>query len=307
MGGVGGARRTTSGRRGPRSGYVQLAYLIEENVSICFSLDGPADVHDANRGLSRSGCYEAVASNIELFRRLWESRHNSPPVLRAMMTTTRASLSQARRIVETYVGFGITRIAVRPVTRVGRARSSAAVTYSAEEYLTLWKDVVDTVLELRAGGLDVREVFLELILKKLFIGESGYMDLRSPCGATIGQIVYHHDGSIYTCDEGRMVGGDRFRIGRIDEPLARSLLSPTARAVLDASATQHYYCDHCAYQPFCGVCPVLHHADRGALVVNVLEQDRCATFGGMIQHVLEKFATDRVARAEFEAILASAE
>ena len=29
------------------------------------------------------------------------------------------------------------------------------------------------------------------------------IQLRSPCGAGIGQLLYNYDGKVYTCDEGR--------------------------------------------------------------------------------------------------------
>ena len=48
--------------------------------------------------------------------------------------------------------------------------------------------------------------------------DPNYLDIRSPCGAGIGQIAYSYDGKIYTCDEGRMLGGmgdDIFCIGNV--------------------------------------------------------------------------------------------
>jgi hypothetical protein len=30
------------------------------------------------------------------------------------------------------------------------------------------------------------------------------LELRSPCGAGIGQLLYNYDGKVYTCDEGRI-------------------------------------------------------------------------------------------------------
>jgi len=198
---------------------------------------------------------------------------------------------------------GIDRIAIRPVTRLGRGREAAAVSYSAAEFVSFWQQVVASVLETRSRGTNIGEVFLELILKKLFVGESGYMDLRSPCGASFGQVVYDFDGAIYSCDEGRMVGGPQFRIGEVAQPLSRALSSPPARAVLDASMTMHYACDFCAFEPFCGVCPVVHWVRRGTLVPNILEEERCAIFGPMIRHVLGLFVSDSIARAEFERML----
>ena len=38
-----------------------------------------------------------------------------------------------------------------------------------------------------------------IFLKKILMGYSeNYMELRSPCGAGIGQMAYYYDGNIYT-------------------------------------------------------------------------------------------------------------
>ena len=55
-----------------------------------------------------------------------------------------------------------------------------------------------------------------------------YMELRSPCGAGVGQLAYYADGDIFTCDEGRMLhemGQSTFRLGNVNIPLRRSRLS----------------------------------------------------------------------------------
>ncbi len=116
----------------------KLGYLIDANVSVCFSLDGPEDVHDANRGQGHAACHQAVLRTIGMFRRIWASRSQAPVELRAMMTTTRASLESADRMVQAYLAQGIDRIAIRPVTRLGRGRKAAAVSYSAAESSMRW-------------------------------------------------------------------------------------------------------------------------------------------------------------------------
>ena len=42
------------------------------------------------------------------------------------------------------------------------------------------------------------------------------MELRSPCGAAMGQMAYYYNGNVYTCDEGRMLaemGNSAFCLG----------------------------------------------------------------------------------------------
>ena len=63
------------------------------------------------------------------------------------------------------------------------------------------------------------------------------MELRSPCGAGVGQMGYNFDGKVYTCDEGRMIGrmGDPiFEIGDVNDAAQTHrdfIAHPSVRAV----------------------------------------------------------------------------
>ena len=285
----------------------KLRFLLEHNVSMCVSLDGPQELHDLNR--SRKGCFETVRSNIDLYRRVWASVNRGPVVLKALLTTTRPTMSYHREIIDTYLECGINLLSIRPLTPVGRAKEPRPeLQYSAQEFIHFWQALIQEVLDRRRRGVNIREFHMELLLQKLFANETGYMDLRSPCGASVGQIVYNVDGSIYCCDEGRMLDSDAFRIGHLSDPsLSHTLRSRKARQILDASVMEQYYCDYCAFKPFCGVCPVLHFVDSGHLTTDVLSQKRCAIYGGMLRHLLTLYATSGNARQMFGQILEQAD
>jgi len=279
-----------------------LRFLLGHKVSVCISLDGPREIHDRNR--NRAGCYDTLRANIRLYEGVWRELRSEAVVLRALLTTTRHSLAAVAEIVDTYVDCGIDHLAIRPVTPVGRGRGERCdLDYSGAEFLVFWHGVVAEVLRGRELGLDLRESHLELFLQKLFANETGHMDIRSPCGAAIGQIVYDTDGGIFTCDEGRMLDDDRFMIGNVASPLRDALASPKTRAILESSIAEQYYCDYCACKPICGVCPVLHYMDDGDLVGDPLRQRRCSVYGGMLRHILRLFATDGNARRTFAEIV----
>ncbi len=285
----------------------RLRALIRLGFSFSVSVDGPASVHDTNRGVGRHGCFSAVEANIQAFRRVWAEEHPGPPEIGALLTTTRASLTLARDIVDTYLDLGFGSVTIRPLSPFGRAPGIAPqLDYEVSEFLDFWKDILAYVFELRNSGRDVREGALDLILRKLFGRDAHFMDLRSPCGAAFGQVAYDVNGDVYTCDEARMVGGDRFRMGPLAMPLMTLLSSPAATRTAAASMAEASWCDHCAFEPFCGVCPVVNHAEAGALVHNVLAQRRCAIQAGMTRHVLELFAHDADARRHFAAMAESA-
>jgi uncharacterized protein len=279
-----------------------LCFLLDHGVSICISLDGPRHIHDRNR--NHPGCYDTIRSNIQLYHKVWRIIRDGPVVLHALLTTTRSSLDAVTEIVDTYLDCGIEHLSIRPLTPVGRGRGTGRdIQYTGSEFLTFWKRVVNEVIKRRKDRLDLRETHLELFLQKLFAMETGHMDIRSPCGAAIGQTVYDVDGDIFACDEGRMLQSDRFRIGNIASPLRNTLASLKAREILESSIAEQYYCDYCAFKPFCGVCPVLHYIEDKELVSNPLRQRRCSVYGGMIRHILCLFATDANARRVFSDIV----
>ncbi len=98
------------------------------------------------------------------------------------------------------------------------------------------------------------------------------MDLRSPCGAAIGQMAINHDGKIYTCDEGRMlgeIGDESFVIGNVSESFGQLFDNDVTKAVCLASCAEcSPRCHQCVYLPYCGVCPVINYSEEGDMFKN---------------------------------------
>ncbi|MBQ33632.1 MAG: His-Xaa-Ser system radical SAM maturase HxsB [Candidatus Marinimicrobia bacterium] len=283
----------------------KLIFLMENNVSISFSLDGSKELHEKNRGRNYPNAFEILEKKVALYKKIWASLTDEPVELNALMTTTTTSLPLFREIIDTYLNFGITQINIRSLTPLGKALDTKEnLVYTPEEFVDFWKNSVGYVLELRAKGIEISEFFLELILTKLFGNETGFMDLRSPCGAGYGQITYNYDGQVYTCDEGRMIYSDYFQIGSIyDQQLNNILLDAKTQSVFESSILEQYYCDYCAFKPYCGVCPVLHLQQKDKIQINVLETGHCEIFFKMIQHIVELFINDENAREEFQKML----
>ena len=119
-----------------------------------------------------------------------------------------------------------------------------------------------------------------------------YMELRSPCGAGVGQMAFTASGDVYTCDEGRMMaemGDQSFRLGNIYENGYDSWIeSPACRATCSASLLETLpTCCDCVYQPYCGVCPVVNYALEGSLFASAPNNDRCRIYRGMIDNLME--------------------
>lgn len=268
----------------------KLDFFIENQVILCMSLDGPAMVHDKNRGKNHD---KVVAKFREAYKRYEDA---GLPMLPSLIgTVTRHSLPYPREIVDEYLGLNSQSIFMRPSTTLGMAHDNwSRIGITAEEYLVFYEEMLDYILDLNKKGTYFREMFATYILTKVIANhEPGYVDMRSPCGATTGQLAYSYNGDVYTCDEGRMLGhkGDHtFRVGTCGEDsysdmvMHRATKACTLASLLETTPG----CSMCAYKPYCGVCPVLNYHEHGELSPNVFKTSRHVIYEGMMDLLFKR-------------------
>ncbi len=266
----------------------KLVYLVENRVGICTSLDGPKEVHDKNRKyLDGRGSYDDVVYWIKRIKQA------HPKLVHALMVTTRYSLPYWREIIDEYARLDIRMIQVKEMNRLGFAQKTwEKIGYTPREFVDFWRKSVDYAIERYKKGSRVIERFASLVARKmLYPRDPGMLDLRSPCGAAIGQLAYDHDGNIYTCDEARGCG-EPFILGNVHEhSYTQVMTSRAVGAMVKASMLDSYVCDACPYKPWCGVCPVVAYGNHGNIVVRVPEHSRCTIYKEMFRHVARIIAT----------------
>lgn len=275
----------------------KLAWLIDHKVQICTSLDGPAALHDKQRKLAGGSAHERTVHWIRRINAEYAKLGLDPMLyhVEALLTTTREALAQPREIVDAYVELGCRAIFLRPVDPFGfAAQTAASIEYDRKAWLEFYRTAVDHILELNRGGTQVLERWAAIFLTKILADhEPNYLDLRSPCGAGIGQLAYNHDGRIFTCDEGRMVhqmGDSFFEVGKVGETRYRqTVMSETVQAMaLASNLDAQPDCVSCAYQPYCGVCPVHNYATQGSLFGRMRESTLCAVYKGIQDYLFGK-------------------
>jgi len=244
----------------------KMQFFKDYSVNICASLDGPKHIHDQNRIFGNGkGTYDVVIRNIKKLRKQFKKSVNFLP------TITKSSLCAFKEIIDEYVRWGATSIALRPVNHLGNACSNwRNLGYSAEEFMTFYKNALDYILELNKKGIFIRERMAKVILQKVFNKEDPYyVDMMSPCGAGRGQIVYMPDGSCYPCDEARMVGGKMFRLGNIlNETYETLVKKENLLHLLETSAINLW--DYASVlSPWIGVCPVLNYTEQKNFVPKI--------------------------------------
>jgi His-Xaa-Ser system radical SAM maturase HxsB len=241
-----------------------LDFCRDHDIVISTSLDGPADLHNANRPRPGRNSYERT---IEGIRRARDAVGRDR--VSALMTTTKLSLGRVRDIVDEYVSQGFRGIFLRPMSPYGFAlKTKWFEAYDPAEWLKFYFAGLDYIIELNRGGYEFMEFYAATILAKMLTPfEPGFVDLRNPAGIGIAAIVYNYDGDVYASDESRMLAemGDKtFRLGNVHQDryediiLSDALLGP----IEESFAASVPMCSECAFEPFCGADPVFHHATQ---------------------------------------------
>ncbi len=277
----------------------KLAYLVDNRVQICTSIDGPEHLHDKQRKLPRLSAHKAATHWIRRINEAYAKLGLDPTLyhVEALLTTTREALAYPKEIVDTYVDLGCRALFLRPVDPFGFAdRTGPRVEYPRAEYLAFYRSAVDHILELNKRGVEILERFAAIFLTKILGGEDpNFLDIRSPCGAGIGQVAYNYDGKVFTCDEGRMLhemGDSTFLLGDVGTPYRELMGHETVRALAIASNLDGQPdCVNCTYQPYCGVCPVHSHKTQGTIFGRMRESTLCAVHKGIQDYLFEKIGS----------------
>lgn len=271
-----------------------LDFFAEHRVDISTSLDGPRELHDANRTKVGNDAYDHTIAGIKRCR----SRLGKDAVS-ALMTATAASLEQPEAIIDEYVTQGFSEIFLRHINPYGFAlRSAAQIGYQTDRYIEFYKRGLAHIIRLNQRGVRFREVYTSIVLGRMLTPfPSGYVDLQSPAGAGLATLVYNYDGDVYASDEGRMLkemGDTTFKLGNVHT-------SNWGNIHYDSSLLQFAYesmtegvpsCSECAFQPWCGSNPVGHHATQGDIVGHKPSSSFCRRSMAIFRHLVTLLEDD---------------
>ncbi len=273
----------------------KLNFLMENDVSICTSLDGPEELHNKNRIAEKKefNSHKNVVEWASKIRKRCEDEKKNWTIS-ALMTTTKESLKYPKEIVDEFVKNKFRNIYVRPLNGLGFSNDNLKkVGYSAEEFINFWKKCADYIIELNSKGIFIKESMIGIMLTKI-LGkrDANHVDLRSPCGACISQLAYNHDGNIFSCDEARTLKEDVFMIGNVDEKYSDVVACDKSCTIVSSSIIDSNACAECAWKPFCGTCPVVTFSETNSLIPIIPEDSRCRIHDAQFQYIFEKIQDD---------------
>ena len=256
-------------------------------VGISTSLDGPKKVHDKNRKyLGGDGTYDDVVYWINRINKKYGKYFS----LNALTTITKYSLPYAKEIVDEYYKLGFRTIWPRFLNDLGSAHFTwNKIGYSAEEYIKFYKELLEYVIETNKKNKRILEGYSFYISQKILNEYPvSNVDMWSPCGAGIGQLLYNHNGDIFTCDEAKILG-DEFKLGNVKRNSIKEVVNhPTVISMMNISSKLPLICDNCPYSPYCFVCPVHFYQTQGNIVPKLAGDFRCKIQKEMIKTVFKK-------------------
>jgi His-Xaa-Ser system radical SAM maturase HxsB len=266
----------------------KMLFLLKQEVWPCISLDGPKKLQDKNRPNSYK--------YIQKWAPLLQKKTNG--MLSGICIITRESLKYSKEILEAYKQFGFKKIWIQPFHALGSAKKNyARISYTAKDYIAFWKKTITHIIEKK---IPLQEISSTFLLRKLIKKENPlYVDLQSPCGAVINQLAYEYDGSIYSCDEGRMVDSDIFKVGSVDMKYTDVVKSPESCSIIGMSVNDLLFCCKCAFKPFCGVCPVIAFASNKTPIPKP-DNFECKILKAQFTFLLEKYYENPDYRRIFE-------
>lgn len=238
-----------------------LTICKQYHVLISTSLDGPAYIHNKNRG--REDSYEKTMAGIQKARDILGHEAVS-----ALMTTSEPALDYPKEIVDEYVKDGFTDIFLRALNPYGLASDNEDWDKYHERFIAFYKEALDYIIEINKKGTFFREDYATIILRKILTPyTTGFVDLQSPAGTVNSVLIYNYDGYVYASDESRMLaenGDYTFRLGKITDKYEDLVYGVKVRNMGKVWANEALAgCSDCPIKAYCGADPVRNHSTQG--------------------------------------------
>ncbi|MCF7916190.1 MAG: His-Xaa-Ser system radical SAM maturase HxsB [Candidatus Omnitrophica bacterium] len=273
----------------------KLKFLINNNVRISSSLDGPGFIHDKNRVFANGrGSYKDVVNKIKMVKNEYKKRGIKKNV-GLLPTITKYSLSYYKEIIDEYLKQGQKSIALRYINKLGKGQKSwRDLGVSTEDFCSFWAKSVDYIIKLNKQGKKIRERMLSVIAQKVLKkADPFYVDMMNPCGAGRSVLTYAPSGDVYTCDEARMLKSNLFKIGNVVNDWYYEIMDSSVISDTMKSSLLEVWDSKSPYKAWAGTCPVLNYAQQGSPVTKI-----CSSRFNKIQEFQFRYFFDKIVNNE---------
>lgn len=220
-------------------------YIIEKEICLCTSLDGPKELHDEQRKyMDGKGSYDNLIRWIKYFQKKGK-RFNLIPTM-----TSNSLKCGAKKIIDEYVKWNCKSILFKPVAKIGRAKE-INLCVSAEEFFNFWKEGIEYLIELNKRGIRIYDRYAQGLLRNVLLPYKLYMCTRRPCGAGISQLAFAENGDIHACDLGRSM--HQTAVGNV----YKDTFCQTVFKTMDLRTFSQDFqplCNSCVFNAYCPTC-----------------------------------------------------
>jgi uncharacterized protein len=269
----------------------QLRFCRDEGIRVSYTLNGPEHIHDHYRKTRiDTGSYRRVMNRLQQVMAKFPGLVTPTP----LCVIDADNAGRLKEMIDFYYDAGFEGLAIVRLKNMGNARRNV-LRFDVTEFLKYYIEGLDYIVARNcASGRTFRERMIPVVLAKVF-GQSdvGFVDWRNPCGDISGAITYDYDGEILPADEARSLR-DEFGLGNVCGIRYRDFLSEkrTFRTMNLSLRDREPQCRECAYNPFCGVMPVISFAKTGNAVPIPYESDECLFTQAILDWTFRKLLTD---------------
>ena len=267
-----------------------IDFFGKHNIVFSTSIDGPKDLHDANRPYKGKDAFDIVCHNI---KRIQDELGKDK--VSALMTTTSRSLSRVKEIVDQYIELGFRGIFFRSLSPYGFAlKTKTYYEYSAKEWLDFYKEGLDYILEINRSGFRFEDFYTRILAERMLKNRpTGFVNLQSPTGEGIMGVIYDYNGNVYSSDEGRMLAqmnDEELLLGHVEDDY-RDLFygSRISNIVGNTMAEGAPMCSDCAFLPWCGSDPSYHQSTQKDILGHKAYSGFCHKQTGAFKHLIKLF------------------
>lgn len=239
-------------------------FLIRNGFSVGVSVDGPADVHDANR-VNRDGRPTS--------KTVWRNLSKALAAgLRAgiVIAVTQASIGRAAEILAFFHENGLHSLNFSPVAEPGEAFS-----LEADEWGQFLVELFDAWIDIDDPNLHIQ--LFDSLLDALFGLPASLCSVSRSCERYLSVDA---DGQIFVC--GRFMGDAACRVGDIGETSLRDMIQSEAYASIASSMNRvPVECVECRWLLICEAgCAYYRQSGR---------QHFCASFQVLLEHICDVY------------------
>ena len=260
-----------------------MKFCIEHNIDVGSSVDGPKEIHDANRPAC-NGCssYDATTKGLELVKAM--RGH-----IGYLTTVTRESLPHVEEIVSKSIAEQHN-YNCRPLFKLGRAIDVFdEIGYTPEEFLDYFRKSVNVCINASLNGdSGAHELRTKVLANKVLNNINGDIELGTPCGAIQCMVSIDWNGDIMACEGSKMLREpyrSEFVTANVNTPgihYADVFFNSKSLSIIRRAFNEDdSKCSRCVYAPYCGNCAVERTENDSYTTFN------CAINEGMLDNLVQ--------------------